>query len=209
MRHAWLLAFVLLLSACERTVQGAKMSGMGAAMGRPAQRGAAAVFESDGRLRRPSGYRSWVYVGAPLTPNDMNDGHAAFPEFHSVYIDPESFAHYKRHGEWRDGTMLVKELVSVGSKAASSGRGYFMGEFVGAEVALKNAARFPDEPGNWGYFRFTDEAGGPTHRTAEVLPTSACATCHSTTADEDLVFTQYYPVLRAAKNAGSAHPEDR
>ncbi len=44
----------------------------------------------DGALERPSGYREWVYVGTPVTPNDMNDGKAAFPEFHNVYIHPQS-----------------------------------------------------------------------------------------------------------------------
>src|SRR5215470_11559101 len=49
-------------------------------------------FTADGKLKQPVGYRKWVYVGTPLTPNDMNDGEAAFPEFHEVYMDPESFA---------------------------------------------------------------------------------------------------------------------
>jgi hypothetical protein len=31
----------------------------------------------------------------------------------------------------QSGAILVKELVSVGSKAAVSGKGYFMGEFIG------------------------------------------------------------------------------
>lgn len=39
---------------------------------------------SDGDLQRPTGYREWVYVGTPVTPNDMNDGKAAFPEHHNV-----------------------------------------------------------------------------------------------------------------------------
>mgnify|MGYP007132382116 CR=1 FL=1 len=38
---------------------------------------------NDGQLDRPANYREWVYVGTPVTPNDMNDGKAAFPEhFH-------------------------------------------------------------------------------------------------------------------------------
>jgi len=168
-----------------------------------------AVFDREGNLARPRGYRSWVFVGAPLTPNDMNDGKAAFPEFHSVYIDPESYAFYKETGRWREGTQLVKELVSVGGKVATSGKGYFMGEFLGLEVALKSAARFPKEPGNWGFFRFTDEKGGPVHTKATVLPASACASCHSATAADDSVFTQHYPVLRAAKAFGKGSPEDR
>jgi len=57
----------------------------------------------------------------------MNNGKAAFPEFHNVYIDPMSYDHYKKTGIWREGTILMKELVSVGGKAAVSGNGYFMG----------------------------------------------------------------------------------
>src|SRR4051794_35149161 len=61
-------------------------------------------FTADGKLKQPVGYRKWVYVGEVITPNDMNDGEAAFPEYHSVYMDPESFAHFERTGEYRDGT---------------------------------------------------------------------------------------------------------
>src|SRR5262249_40359215 len=53
-------------------------------------------FTADGQLKQPPvDYRKWVQVGTPLTPNDLNDGEAPFPEFHSVYMDPESFAHYE------------------------------------------------------------------------------------------------------------------
>src|SRR6476619_3779470 len=84
---------------------------------------------ADGKLKLPDGYRGWVYVGASVTPNDLNGGSALFPEFHSVYIDPESFAEYQKTGEYRDGTVMVKELTAVGGKEESSGKGYFMGTF--------------------------------------------------------------------------------
>jgi hypothetical protein len=45
------------------------------------------TFNDQGELKRPTGYRKWTYVGTPLTPNDMNDGKAPFPEFHSVYMN--------------------------------------------------------------------------------------------------------------------------
>jgi len=154
-----------------------------------------AKFTEAGELMRPTGYRQWIYVGTPVTPNDMNDGKAAFPEFHNVYIDPVSFKEYQKSGTFRDGTILVKELVSVGSKEASSGNGYFMGEFIGLEATTKNSKRFKDEPGNWAYFSFTEPKGA---KTAKAFPASACNACHEGTAAEDWVFTQYYPVLRAA-----------
>ena len=145
-----------------------------------------------------------------MTPNDMNNGKAPFPEFHHVYIDPGSWQHYKKTGKFRDGTMLVKELISVGSKAASSGAGYFMGEFIGLEATVKDAKRFPKEPANWAYFSFTPEGspmmdkkwvskGGAMKDKSPAFPTGVCSACHVATAAEDMVFTQYYPVLRAAK----------
>jgi len=45
-----------------------------------------AVFDSNGRLQLPTGYRRWIFVGAPLTPNGLNDGKAGFPEYHLSLI---------------------------------------------------------------------------------------------------------------------------
>ena len=157
----------------------------------------AVTFNAQGELVRPTGFRKWTYVGTPVTPNDMNGGNAPFPEFHSVYMNPSAFDHYEKTGEFPDGTVLVKELVSVGDKEASSGNGYFMGEFIGLEVSLKDKTRYKDEPGNWAYFSFGHKY--PLTDKAKAQATSSCNECHDGDADDDYVFTQYYPVLRAAK----------
>ncbi len=157
-----------------------------------------AKFSASGEIIRPEGWREWIYVGTPLTPNSLNPPEAAFPEFHSVYIDPKSWAHYKKTGEFREGTMLAKELALVGTTQATSGKGFFMGEFSGFEIAYKSAKRFPNEPGNWAYFTFGHKPE-PYNATAKAMPTAACAACHTASAVEDMVFTQYYPVLRAHK----------
>ena len=115
---------------------------------------AAVEFTLNGKLKRPEGYREWIYIGTPLTPNDMNGCDAPFPEFHAVYIDRESFAHFKKTGEFRDGTVLVKDLVSVWSKETRSAKVYFEGDFNGVDVSIKDSERFKDEPGNWAYFTF-------------------------------------------------------
>ena len=162
----------------------------------PEGRTALVEFTPDGKLKRPVGYRQWVYVGTPLTPNDLNGGEASFPEFHAVYIDPESFAHYQKTGEFRDGTVMIKELISVGAKEASSGKGYFMGEFRGLETSIKDSKRFKDEPGSWAYFSFGHKY--PLKAEATKQNAAACNACHQTSAVKDDVFSQYYPVLRAA-----------
>lgn len=165
-------------------------------------------FTADGQLIQPPAeiWRGWPYIGTPLTPNALNNGHAPFPEFHSVYIDPVSWEYWRKTGKFRDGTILAKELVTVldanahpdGSTEQVSGRGYFMGDFSGFEIAYKSAEHFPDEPGNWGYFSFGHHAP-PYAASTKLLPTETCNACHSANAAEDFVFTQFYPVLRAAK----------
>ena len=166
-----------------------------------------ATFNGDGSLNRPEGYRDWMYVGTPLTPNDMNDGEAPFPEFHNVYINPQAWRDYQRTGQFPDGTVLVKELVSVGSKEASSGKGYFMGEFVGLEAAVKDSKRFPHEPGNWAYFSFGHSY--PLADTTKAQAVENCSSCHQTRAAQDFVFTQYYPIIRAARQAGGSRMRPR
>ncbi len=155
-----------------------------------------------GELQRPTGYREWIYVGTPVTPNDMNDGKAPFPEHHNVYIDPESWAHWKKTGKFRENTILVKELVSVGSKKAVSGNGYFQGEYLGLEATIKSKAHFPKQPGNWAYFSFSSKDHKRLKAAARPFPAEACNACHAGAAADDFVFTQFYPVLRDGKAAG-------
>ncbi|WP_017222539.1 cytochrome P460 family protein [Moritella dasanensis] len=158
----------------------------------------------DGVLKRPTGYREWIYVGTPVTPNDMNNGKAAFPEHHNVYIDPKSWSHWKDTGKFREGTILIKELVSVGSKAAVSGQGYFQGEFIGLEATIKSKKHFPNEPGNWAYYSFSTKDHKTLAATAKPFPTASCNSCHLASASDDFVFTQYYPVLSAGKAKGES-----
>ena len=167
-----------------------------------AQAKEAFTINQKGELERPTGYREWIYVGTPVTPNDMNNGKAAFPEHHNVYIDPESWTQWKSEGSFRDGTILMKELVSVGSKAAVSGAGYFQGEFIGLEATIKSKKLFPNDAGNWGYYSFSDKDHKTLNATAKAFPAKSCNACHAAAAADDFVFTQYYPVLSQGKAKG-------
>ena len=165
-----------------------------------------ANFNAAGEAVQPTGYRKWVFVGAPLTPHALNDGAAAFPEYHNVYVEPTAFAHYEETGEWPEGTQIVKELTLIyqndndpatGASAEVSGVGYQQGEFSGLELTVKDTKRFPEMPGGWAYFSFGHHAP-PYAATAAAFPADACNACHEANADTDFVFTQFYPVIRAA-----------
>jgi hypothetical protein len=166
------------------------------ASAQPQATAAVVEFTPDGKLKQPVGYRKWVHVGTPVTPKDMNDGDESISEFHAVYMDPESFAHYEKTGGFRDGTVMVKEFSGVGSKEAVSGNGYFMGEFTGLEFSIKDSRRFKDEPGNWAYFNFGTKY--PLKAEAPKEAAASCNECHQDNAETDWVFSQYYPVVRAA-----------
>ena len=167
-----------------------------------------AVFSSTGQVSIPQDWRQWVFIGTPLTPNALNGGKAPFPEFHNVYIEPTAYAHWKKTGKFANGTQIAKELVFIrqkdksdmnpdGSTAEVSGVGYYQGEFTGLELTVKDSVRFPQEPGGWAYFSFGHSL--PYAKTAKAFPTESCNACHAAAAADDFVFTQFYPVLRAAK----------
>jgi hypothetical protein len=154
----------------------------------------------DGSLVLPKNWHSWVFVGAPLTPNALNNGKASFPEFHNVYIEPGSYAIYKRTGVFPEGTILFKELQLTlppfefpdGSRTEPSGRGYFGGPFNGADVAVKDTKRYADTDG-WGYYNFHHYE--PKAPSAKLRPKEECAACHMANAKKDDVWTQFYPLL--------------
>jgi hypothetical protein len=160
------------------------------------------VWDRDGKLFQPKDFREWVFIGAPLTPNGLNDGKANFPEFHNVYVQPAAFKAYRATGKWPEGTMMVKELQLVGGKAEfpdgsryePSGRGYFPGAVNGLDVAVKDSKRFK-ESNNWGYFNFNHSAP-PYLASTGAKPIGECAGCHIANADEDMVYVSLYkPIL--------------
>ncbi len=148
----------------------------------------------------PEGFREWVFLGAPLTPNGLNGGQAGFPEFHHVYIEPTAYAEYKRTGVFPEGTTIVKELVLLkeghyedGSRDEPSGRGFFGDRFAGIDMMVKDSQRFPESNG-WGFFNFGHHAP-PYAAKAAAAPVESCAGCHIANATYDMVFTTFYPIL--------------
>ena len=158
----------------------------------------AAVFESDNTLVRPEGYREWVFVGSSL---GLRYAHA--PEevatreddlFNNVYIDPVGYEQFKESGEFADGTVMILELATAEVKSEPGLQGLFEDQFVALEASVKDSSRFE---GDWAYFGFSERGGG-LKDTAEPFDQEFCWNCHNQNAETDMVFTQFYPVLRAA-----------
>jgi len=161
-----------------------------------------AVFEPDGKFKLPTGFRRWVFVGAPLTPNGLNNGKAGFPEYHNVYIEAKNVDAYLKTGSFPEGTVIIKELTRVlsptfqdGSRTEPSGRGFFNGAYNGIDATVKDSKRFPNSNG-WGFFTFGHHPL-PYAKTAAESPVTECAGCHAANvAKTDMTWIQFYPLLR-------------
>src|SRR5215469_15600462 len=171
---------------------------------------AGAVWTPDGKMKLPTRYREWVFLGAPLTPNALNGGKATFPEFHNVYVERSNFDAYMKTGTFPEGTVLVKELVLLqkptfpdGSQQEPSGRGYFDGNFNCMDVSVKDTKKFAQTNG-WGYFTFGHHPE-PCEATAAKSSVGECAGCHlANVAKTDMTWVQFYPVLRGKGTGAKA-----
>jgi hypothetical protein len=161
------------------------------------------VFNETGDLVLPTGYRKWVFVGGPITPNGLNHGNPPFPEFHSVYVELDNFRFYQQNGKFPEGTVMVKELCLVQpgkypdqSLDSASGRGYFPGPLNGLDVMVKDSKRF-GKTNNWGFFNFGHHPQ-PYNSSAKESSVGECAGCHiANVAKTDMVWIRYYPLLAA------------
>jgi Cytochrome P460 len=157
---------------------------------------AAVQFEGKDALLRPDGYREWVFVGSSLGLRyDEGKKQPDQLEYKNVYIDPTAYRAYKEMGEFPEGTVLVLETAIGEEKKEPGLRGSFQKEFTGLSAAVKDKDRFPD---GWAYFSFSDGPGQLKNQ-AQPAKKAACYDCHRQKGAADNVFTQYYPVLNAAR----------
>ena len=206
-KRVWIFTIVVAAAAATSgVVKNAQNRGVLAAQnaseGAPSPSSTTAQFTPDGKLKLPVGFRRWVFLGAPLTPNALNGGEANFPEFHHVYVEAKNLDAYLKTGDFPDGTILIKELTRVlkptypdGSRTEPSGRGYFNGELNGIDASVKDSKRFAKTNG-WGYFTFGHHPM-PYAETAAESSVSECAGCHlANVANTDMTWVQFYPILR-------------
>lgn len=158
-----------------------------------------AVFEGQDTLLRPEGYREWVFVGSSTglnySPNPAPSSSTSGTDFKNVYINPSSYREFVKTGTFPEGTVMILEIAQAANKNEPGLQGTFASKYVALEASVKDSQRFA---GGWAYFGFTDQEGKLKDK-AKPFPDSACLSCHQQKAATDRVFTQFYPVLNAAR----------
>jgi hypothetical protein len=172
----------------------------------PAARSSGPEYDEKGNLKRPTDFRTWVFVGANLglayhkdlpdtAPRKQDVARKKPGEFHNVYIRPESYEHYVKTGKFPDLTVLVMEVFEAKERDAKGivSAGLFPGAARRFEVAVKNQKRPDGSKTDWAYYAFDK----PDKATATAFRDAACYDCHLKHADVDNVWVQFYPVLRS------------
>lgn len=149
-----------------------------------------ARFTGDGKLLRPEGYRKWVFLssgyGMSYSESASNPDHQMFT---NVFVPPADYDYFLLHGIWPEKTMFVLEMYGSQSKGSINQHGHFQTEFMGLDVEVKDASRFPDK---WAYFGFdaTEASAAATSPSK-----NDCWKCHEQNAAVEHTFVQFYPVL--------------
>jgi hypothetical protein len=162
-------------------------------------------YNEKGELKRPSGFETWVFVGANLGLEYSDDVTKPRPaekdaakktkvgNFHNVYINPEAYAEYVKSGKFPEKTVLVLDIFKAEEREPRNivSEGLFPGQPSGLAVAVKNSARPDGSKTDWAYYDF-----GLDKPAAKAFPDKACYDCHIEHADDDNVWVQFYPTLR-------------
>jgi hypothetical protein len=166
-------------------------------------------YTQDGKLELPRGYRSWIFVGANLSPEYKSETDAApvrpqerrkaepSDQFHHIYINRESYDVFLKTGEFPEPTTLVLEVFRAETrdpKGILSG-GQVEAERVGLSVAVKDTHR-PRGGVPWAYYSFDVKGNPKPVKPAPAHADKDCYACHLQHASKDNVWVQFYPALR-------------
>jgi hypothetical protein len=154
-----------------------------------------ARFTSDGSLREPPNWETWVMVGASTglsyaAPGAAPRAGAAPGLFHNVYLQPWAYREFIRTGVFPEGAMFVLSFFEASQKATPARAGFYEGDRVpGIEIHLKQKG---SDKSGWAFYGFNDTASVGS----KLPPSASCYSCHATEAAHDNVFTQFYPSIR-------------
>ena len=147
-------------------------------------------YTADGKMEFPKDYRTWVYLSTGVDMSYVEG--AGNPDAHifdSVFVNREAYDAFVRTGHWPDKTVMVLEVRRGASKGSINKRGQFQTDRLGAEVHVKDEARFK-ATGGWAFFGFSGEQPAPMTN-----PGAGCIRCHEGHAAVDTTFVQFYPTL--------------
>jgi cytochrome c len=149
----------------------------------------------DGTISVPDDFRDWAFLGTWVVAGGDEEGGAA--GLHNVYTQPETVSHFRATGDFPDGAVLVKELLSAKTGDMTTGHISWAGATDGWFIMVKDGkGRFANNSlwgSGWGWALF--EATDPTTTVTENHE-EECIPCHVPAKDNDWIYVGGYPALK-------------
>jgi cytochrome P460 len=144
-----------------------------------------------GKMQKPEGLESWVFLGTSLgmgyNPGSFNADHPG--QFQVVLMEPNAYRHFVQTGSYAPGSMfLLNFFNSDEQKRSINQNGYTQADLTNFEIHVID----PKGPEGHSFYLFgaNDKEGNPTP------PGSACVRCHVDHGAFNGTFAQFYPTLR-------------
>ena len=155
----------------------------------------ASVVDSKGNLSVPHDYRAtYQYLGSWAVAADQGPG---AKELHLVYASPGAVDAYRSHGNFPDGTVLVKEVYAATTGSMTTGTVSHADTLKGWFVMLKDSrGRHPENKlwgDGWGWSWF--DAANSSKTTSTDFKTD-CLACHVPAQATDWIYIRGYPLLK-------------
>lgn len=136
---------------------------------------------SKNEVKYPDGYRNWAHVKTLI----LEKGHPLYEVFggiHHIYANKTALEGYKAGNKFKDGSVIVFDLLDVVSADSAIAEGNR--KVVG--VMEKDSEKFKDT-GGWGFEGFK----GDTKERAVKDMYADCFSCHLSQKDNDYVFSRH------------------
>lgn len=158
-----------------------------------AEQGFSSYVDGKGQINFPANFETnMVHIGSWFVPDGGASG------FHGVYTEKSSVEAFRKTGNFPDGATLVKELRPAASGNFTTGEGvsHATGDIKQWFVMIKDAKdRYANNPlwgDGWGWALFKPD--NPTKNVSSDYRVD-CLGCHLPVKNQDLVYTEAYPLL--------------
>jgi hypothetical protein len=154
-----------------------------------------ALVDKAGNIAKPKDFREkYEMLGSYFVLDSAGN------QMHMTYASPGAAQYYRTNGKFADGTVLVKEVLATDHASMTTGDAHWAtGTKVWFVMMKDEKGRYPDSKlwgDGWGWALY--KSGAPDKQVA-VSYKNDCQGCHVPAQKTDWIYTQGYPVLKAAQ----------
>lgn len=152
------------------------------------------IVDAAGNISFPAGFpNGYVHIGTWAVT-----GAEGVADTHVVYARPDDVAHYREHGSFPDGAVLIKEVLEAIGSSHTTGKAFWGAHGKTWFLMVKDVkGRFSSNPlwgDGWGWAQFD-----PKDRSKQIARDykSDCIGCHVPAKAMDWIYVYAYPPLGA------------